>query len=133
MLLLGNLFFGIVFTSFAIVGFVKAKKDIDELAKKFKSKGQDVTIDSEEEKNQIKKEVVGMLEKGLKDAMANTLTKYKFSWFAKNTIPIYCIIAIVVSLLLGILISVFLGIFVFIILVIVGLCYYFILFKKCKY
>ncbi len=133
MLLGGNLFFGIIFPASAILVFFKAKKDIDEVAKKLESKGQDVTIDFEEEKNQIKEEVVETFKKDLKDVTSSTFTKDKFKWFVKITIPIYCIITIIITLLLGLLNNIFLGIFVFIILAIGGLLYYFILSKICKH
>lgn len=55
MLLIGNWFFGIIFTAIAIFGLVKSKKDIDKVAEELRSKGQDVTIDSIEEKEQLKK------------------------------------------------------------------------------
>lgn len=133
MLLTGNLFFGIVFVVSGILVFNKAKKDIDKIADEFKSKGQDVTIDSVEEKEQLKNEVIDDFKNSLKETTKKTFTRDKFKWFVKTTIPIYCGIAIVISFLLGFLINIFLGIFVFIILAIGGLLYYFILSKICKH
>lgn len=133
MLCIGSFFFGIIFTISAILVFIEAKKDIDKIAEELKTKGHDVTIDSKEEKNQIKEEIVGSFKDSFKDVTSNTFTKDKFKWFVKTTIPIYCIITIIISLLLGFLINIILGIFVFILLAIGGLLYYFILSKICKH
>lgn len=133
MLLTGNLFFGIIFVVSGILVFNKAKKDIDKISDELKSKGQDVTIDSVEEKEQLKTEFVDGLKENLKETTKQTFTKDKFRWFVKTTIPIYCVITIIITLLLGLLINIFLGIFVFIILAIGGLLYYFILSKICKH
>jgi hypothetical protein len=131
-LLIGLWYFAIPFISISIFAFIKSKKDIDKIAEELKTKGHDVTIDSVEEKEQLKEEIVGSFKDSFKDVTSNTFTKDKFKWFVKTTIPIYCIITIVITLLLGILINIILGILVFIILSICGLLYYFILSKIFK-
>lgn len=133
LLLIGNFGFGIIFFVLAIFAFVKSKENIDKTAKKLKAKGQDVTIDSVEEKEQLNEEMVGIFKDSLKDVTSSTFMKDRFKWFVKTIIPIYCVMAIILSLLLGALINVFLGLFVFVILIICGLLYYFILSKIFKH
>ena len=53
--------------------------------------------------------------------------------FAKQTIPIYCIIAIVTSLFIMIFVNIFLGIFVSLLLTAIGIFYYYIFSKIFKH
>jgi len=133
MLLFRSWFFGIIFTAMGIFALSKSKKDIDKKAEELKQKGYDVTIDSKEEAEQLKNEVVGTFKAGMDDAIKSTFTKERFNWFLKTSLPIYAFIVIVVSLLLGIFISIFLGVIIFIMLSLGGLVYYYIISKICKH
>lgn len=133
MLLFKIWFFGIIFIFVSIFGYIKATKDIDKIAKELKKQGKDVTINSKEEAIQIKNDFIKELKAGFKESSANTFTKERFKYFFKITIPIYIIIVIIVTLSISVLINIFMGIFIFILLVIIGLLYYLILRKFCKY
>lgn len=133
MILFGNLFFGIVFSSTSIFIFIKIKKDLDEKVEEMQNKGYDLTIDTIEEKELLKKEVIGTIKEEIEDVTSSTFTKDKFKWFVKTTIPIYCVIVVIVSLLLGFLVNALLGFLIFGILIFCGLLYYFILSKIFKY
>lgn len=133
MLLLQNWFFGIIFTATALFAFSKSKKDIDKIAEELKQQGGDVTIDSKEEAEQLKNEVVGTFKDGMNDAISSTFTKNNFKWFIKASLPIYVIVVILVSLLLSIFVNVFLGLFIFGLLTIGGFLYFFILSKIFKH
>ena len=67
MLLFRNWFFGIIFATTAISVFFKFKKSIDKIAEELKNKGQDVTIDSIEEKEQLRKETIEIANKSIGD------------------------------------------------------------------
>lgn len=133
MLLLQNWFFGIIFTATALFAFSKSKKDIDKIAEELKQQGGDVTIDSKEEAEQLKNEVVGTFKDGMNDAISSTFTKNNFKWFIKASLPIYVIVVILVSLLLSTFVNVFLGLFIFGLLTIGGFLYFFILSKIFKH
>lgn len=133
MLLLQSWFFGIIFTSISIFAFFKSKKDIDKIANELKQQGKDVTIDSKEEAEQLKNEVVEDFKDGMNDVISSTFTKNNFKWFIKTSLPIYAIVVIFVSLLLGIFVNVFLGLFIFGLLTIGGFLYFFILSKIFKH
>ena len=133
MLILGDLFFGIIFPLTSIFIFIKLKKDLDKKTEELRNKGYDVTIDSIEEKEQLKKQVITSFKDGVKDVTSSTFTKDKFKWFVKTTIPIYCVIVVIISLLLGLLVNILLGLFIFGILCIGGFLYYLILSKIFKH
>lgn len=132
MLLFRNWFFGIIFVGTSIFTYIKANKDIDKVAEKLKNKGQDVTIDSIEEKEQLKSEVVGIVKDGLKDVTSSTFTKDRYKGFAKATIPIYCVVATIIVILISIFINIFLGLFLLIILGLGGFLYYYLISKLFK-
>jgi len=132
LLLFRDLFFGIIFIGTSIFTYIKANKDIDKVAEELKSKGQDVTIDSVEEQEQIKNEMVGLFKQGLKESTTSTFTKERFKEFAKTTISIYCIVVAVVVIFISIFVNIILGLFVLIILSLGGLLYYYILKKIFK-
>lgn len=133
MLLFGNLFFGIIFIATSIFAYSKAKKDIDKIADELEREGRDVTIDSAEEKEQIKQEVVGTFKDSLEDVTSSTFTKDHFKWFAKTTIPIYCVIVAIIVILISVFVSIFLGLFLLIFLGLVGWLYYYIISKIFKH
>lgn len=132
MLLTGNLFFGIVFTISGILVLNKAKKDIDKVAEELKAKGHDVTIDSVEEKEQIKEEFVGAIKENVKDVTSSVFTEDRYNWFVKTTVPIYCVIVAIIVILISVFVNIFLGLFLLIILSLGGLLYYFLISKICK-
>lgn len=78
MLLIKEWIFGIIFTFMAVFGFIKSKKDIDKIADTLTSQGFDVTIDSKEEKEQLKNEVKSIIGSGFKDVTSSVFTKKKF-------------------------------------------------------
>lgn len=133
LLLFKNIFFGIIFISVSIFSYFKTKKDIDKIAEELKQQGEDVTIDSKEEAEQIKTEFVGTIKDGMNDAISSTFTKNNFKWFVRVGVPFYAIVVILASLLSGIFVSVFLGLFIFGLLTIGGFLYFFILSKIFKH
>lgn len=131
-LLIGWWYFAIPFIGISVFTFVKAKKDIDEIAEELKRKGYDVTIDSVEEKEQLNQEVVGTFKDSLKDVTSSAFTEDKYNWFLKTTIPIYCVIVAIVVVLISVFINIFLGLFLLIILALGGLLYYYLISKLFK-
>lgn len=132
MLLIGNWFFGIIFTAIAIFGLVKSKKDIDKVAEELRSKGQDVTIDSIEEKEQLKNEIIEISKNSINDVTTSVFTKGNYKSFAKTTIPIYCIISTIIVVLISVFINIFFGLFILVILGLCGLLYYYLISKLFK-
>ena len=132
MLLIGNWFFCTIFTAVAIFGLVKSKKDIDKVAEELRSKGQDVTIDSIEEKEQLKNEIKEISKNSINDVTTSVFTKDNYKWFAKSTIPIYCIISVIIVVLISIFVNIFLGLFLLVILGLYGLLYYYLISKLFK-
>lgn len=128
-----NIFFGLIFIATSIFTYVKANKDIDKIADELKSKGQDVTIDSVEEKEQLKNGVSGIFNQSVKDVTSSTFTKDNYKWFIKTTMPIYCIIVAIIVILISIFVNIFLGLFVLIVLGLGGLLYYYLISKLFKY
>lgn len=132
------LFFGLWFFAIAFMGistftFIKSKKEIDKIAEELKQQGKDVTIDSKEEAEQIKKEVSETFKNGMNDVITSTFTKNNFKWFIKMSLPIYAVIVVIISILLGVFVSVFLGLFVFALLAIGGFLYFYVLSKIFKH
>lgn len=132
MLLIGNCFFGIIFTAVATFGLVKSKKDIDRVAEELRSKGQDVTIDSAEEKEQLKNEINEISKNSINDITTSTFNKANYKLFAKSTIPIYCIISAIIVVLISIFVNILLGLFLLVILGLCGLLYYYLISKLFK-
>lgn len=130
-LLFHSWFFGIVFTAGALFTFYDSKKDIDAIEEDLRNQGHD--MDSKEKKEEVRKEFAETIKYGTNDVMTSTFTKKKFKYFAKQTIPIYCIIAVVTSLFIMIFVNIFLGIFVSLLLTAIGIFYYYIVSKICKY
>lgn len=133
LLLFRSWFFGIIFVATGIFSLITSKKDIDSITNKLKKQGYDVTIDSEEEKEQLKKEFVGTLNSNFNEAVSQTFTKDNKKWFMKIFISLYSAITLIISLLLSIFINIFLGLFVFIILLVSGLLYYYLILKIFKH
>lgn len=129
MLLFRSWFFGIIFTATGIFALLNAKKDIDKKAEELKRKGYDVTVDSVEEKEQLKKEVKNTIGAGFKDATSSVFTNESYNWFMKYFKTIYGIILVVVPVLLGIIINKYLGLFIFVLLLLIGMLYYLIITK----
>lgn len=132
MLLIGNYFFGVIFTAVAIFGLVKSKRDIDRVAEELRSKGQDITIDTIEEKEQLKNEIKEISKNSINDVTTSIFTKDNYKWFAKSTIPIYCIISAIIVVLISIFVNIFLGLFLLVILGLCGLLYYYLISKLFK-
>lgn len=130
-LLLRSCFFGITFTVAALLTFFDAKKGIDAIEEDFRKQGHD--MDSESKKKEVRKEFVETMKYGINDAMTSTFTKKNFKYFSKQTIPIYCIIAVVTSLFIIIFVNIFLGIFVSLLLTAIGIFYYYIFSKIFKH
>jgi hypothetical protein len=130
-LLLNSWFFGIVFTAVALFAFYDSKKDIDAIEEDLRNQGHD--MDSESKKEEVRKEFVETIKNSSKDAITSTFTKKKFKYFVKQTIPIYCFIAVVTSLLIMIFVNIFLGIFVALLLTAIGVFYYYIISKIFKH
>ena len=90
-------------------------------------------MDSKEKKEEVRKEFVETIKNGFNDVKTSTLTKEHFKGFAKQTIPIYCIIAIVTSLFIMIFVNIILRIFVSLLLTAIGIFYYYIFSKIFKH
>lgn len=129
-LLFHSWFFGIVFTAGALFAFYDSKKDIDAIEEDLRKQGHD--MDSESKKEEVRKEFAETMKNGFNDVKTSTLTKEHFKGFAKQTIPIYCIIAVVTSLFIMIFVNIFLGIFVSLLLTAIGIFYYYIFSKIFK-
>ena len=132
LLLFRDIFFGLIFIATSVFTYFKANKDIDKIADELKSQGKDVSIDSIEEKEQLKKEVVGIFKDNLKDVTSATFTKERFNGFVKTSLSIYSIVVIIIVALISIFINIFLGLFLLIILVLGGLLYYYLISKLFK-
>lgn len=132
MLLIGNYFFGVIFTAVAIFGLVKSKRDIDRVAEELRSKGQDITIDTIEEKEQLKNEIKEISKNSINDVTTSIFTKDNYKWFVKSTIPIYCIISAIIVVLISIFVNILLGLFLLVILGLCGLLYYYLISKLFK-
>lgn len=130
-LLFHSWFFGIVFTAVALFTFYDSKKDIDAIEKDLRNQGHD--MDSKEKKEEVRKEFAETMKDGFNDVKTSTLTKEHFKGFAEQTIPIYCIIAIVTSLFIMIFVNIILGIFVSLLLTAIGIFYYYIFSKIFKH
>lgn len=130
-LLLHAWFFGIICTVMALYTFYDSKKDIDAIEEELKKQGHD--MDSKEKKEEVRKEFAETMKNGFNDVKTSTLTKENFKWFSKSTIPLYCIIAVVVSLFIMIFVNIFLGIFILLLLTVFGLFYYYIISKIFKH
>lgn len=130
-LLFHSWFFGIVFTAVALFAFYDSKKDIDAIEEDLRNQGHD--MDSKEKKEEVRKEFAETMKNGFNDVKTSTLTKEHFKGFAKQTIPIYCIIAIVTSLFIMIFVNIILGIFVLLLLTAIGIFYYYIFSKIFKH
>ena len=133
LLLFRDLFFGIIFVGISIFIYIKENKEIDKIAKELKNKGQDVTIDSIEEKEQLINEIITLFKQGFMESATSTFTKYNYKVFVKTTIPIYCIVVAIVVTFISIFINIFLGLFLLIILLLSGLLYYYLLKKIFKH
>lgn len=130
-LLFHSWFFGIIFTAIGLFSFSKAKKDIDAIEEDLRNQRHD--MDSKEKKEEVRKEFAETMKYGINDVAKSTFTKNNFKYFAKQTIPIYCIIAVVTSLFIMIFVNIFLGIFVSLLLTIIGIFYYYIFSKIFKH
>lgn len=130
-LLFHSWFFGIVFTAGALFTFYDSKKNIDAIEDDLKKQGHDMY--SKEKKEEVRKEFAETIKNGFNDVKTSTLTKEHFKGFAKQTIPIYCIIAIVTSLFIMIFVNIILGIFVSLLLTAIGIFYYYIFSKIFKH
>jgi len=131
-LLIGLWYFTIPFIGISIFGFIKSKKDIDKIAEKLKNKGHDVTIDSDEEKEQLKKEIAETFKDKFKESTSTIFTKDRYNWFIKISITIYCITAAIIVLLICFFINILLGLFLLIISTLVGFLYYYLISKLFK-
>lgn len=123
----------VLFISISLFGFYKAKKDIDAKANELQKKGQDVTIDSKEELKEVAEEVANSINARFDVAKKTTFTKESYQWFLKATIPIYSVIVILVTLLIAIFINVIFALILLILLTLLGVLYYKMIKKICRY
>lgn len=128
-LVLGQWLFSVAFIAAAIFILVKSKKQIDAVAEKLKEQGKDVTIDSQEELEEVVSGVTTDMATKFKETAQETFTEDHFKQFTKKTLPIYSVIGVVVSVVLGIVIDPAMGIFVFALLAAIGVFYYCVLLK----
>lgn len=123
----------IPFILFSLCGFVIAKKDIDKIAKELKKKGYDVTIDSKEEIEDISKEMIEKMGTNFEVSKKNTFKKEHYNVFFKISIPIYSIIVILTTLLIAIFTNFIFALILFLAEILLGILYYKIVKKICKY
>lgn len=128
-LILGKWFFSILFAAAAGLIFTKSNKRIDQIAQDLSEKGQDVTIDSPEELKEVMTGVTDEMKDNFLQSAQETFTHNNLRHFTKVTLPIFCVLGIVVSLGLGLAVSKVLGLFVLFLFVILGVLYYFVLLK----
>lgn len=125
-------FFGIIFTSMSILGFLKSKKDIDAISIELKKQGKDVTIDSKEEAKELVNDFSKIVQEKFEDSKKSVFVKSSFKWFFKITLPIYIIISVICSII-GFIINIILGIVITFITIAIGIFFYYIINKICKY
>ena len=123
----------IPFIAISSFAFYKSKKDIDAIANELQKKGQDVTIDSKEELKEVAEEVSNSINAGFEEVKKATFTKESYQWFLKATIPIYSVIVILVTLLIAIFINVIFALILLILLTLLGVLYYKMIKKICRY
>lgn len=129
-LLFHSWFFGISFTIVAFLIFYDAKKDIDAIEKDLKKHGHD--MDSKEKKEEVRREYNQILKNTINDLTTSVFTHKNSKDFAKNTLPIYCIITLITSLFFIIAVNIVLGLFILLLFVGIGVFYYYIISKICK-
>ncbi len=125
--------FAAAFLGSAAFLYIKGNRDIDAIAEKQKQQGKDVTIDSREELHTVVSDATGTMKTDFQQVGQETFTKANTRHFAKTTLPIYCVLTLVLSVLLGTVAHPVLGIGVFLLLAAGGALYYvFVLFLLPK-
>lgn len=121
--------FSILFAAAAVFAFIKENKRIDGIAQQLAEKGQDVTIDSPEELKEVMTGVTDEMKTSFQKSAEETFTASNFRHFTKLTLPIFCVLGVVVSLALGFAVGKAMGIFVFVLFTAIGVFYYCVLLK----
>lgn len=121
---------GIIFIISSIMCFIKMKMDIDKVEKSLKETGN--YDNTKETKKEARAEFVNELKKGWEDSKNSVFTKDNYKHFVKTTLPIYCIITLVVSGLLAYGANLILGLIVGVICIISGLLFYGFVSLICK-
>lgn len=133
MFLIHDYIMAIPFLLVSVLSFFIAKKDIDKISEELKEKGNDVTIDSKEELENITKGVIDEVKKDFKESSENTFTKEKYNWFLKTTVPIYCIITLFITLIVAVFVNVIFALVLLVISILLGIMFYKVVKKICKY
>lgn len=128
LLLIKFYFFGLLFILISVFGFLKSKKDIDNIEKELLKNSNYNPNDKT-----VVKEFTREVGEKFIDVTSSSFTKNKFKNFIKVSLPIYIIISAITATLISIFINIFLGIFILIILILSGLFYYIIVSKICKH
>lgn len=128
LLLIKSYFFGLLFILISVFGFLKSKKDIDNIEKELLKNSNYNPNDKT-----VAKEFTREVGEKFIDVTSSSFTKNKFKNFIKVSLPIYIIISAITAILISIFINIFLGIFILIILILSGLFYYIIVSKICKH
>ena len=124
-----NILSGIFLIIFISIGYNVGKRPIDKIEKELKQNQEYVNTDSKE----VQKEFIKSIGEGWNDAKKSTFTKDNFKNFAKRTIPLYCIITVIIFFLISFFINIILGLFILGILILCGFIYYWIVYKICKW
>ena len=133
MFLIHDYIMAIPFILISVLSFFIAKKDIDNISEELKEKDNDVTIDSKEGLENITKEVIDEVKKDFKESNKNTFTKKNYNCFLKTTVPIYCIITLLITLIVAVFVNVIFALVLFFGLTLLGIIFYKVVKKICKY
>lgn len=124
-----NILFGILFVFFGSFSYIKGKKDIDKIEEELRQNDKEyINTDPKE----VQKKFIKDVENRWNDVKQSTFTKTNFKKFVKETIALYCIIAIITFLLISFLLNIVLGLVILVIFVLCGFIFYWIVSKICK-
>lgn len=124
--------FSILFIAAAVFIFVKGNKQIDAIAQKLKEQGKDVEIDSVEELKEVVSGVSDEFKTGFKESAQTTFTEEHIKKLIKWTLPIYCVLGVLMYVLLSAVAGKVIGRLVFLIFVVGAILFYGLLLMLAK-
>ena len=124
--------FSILFIAAAVFIFVKGNKQIDAIAQKLKGQGKDVEIDSVEELKEVASSVSDEFKTGFKESAQGTFTEEHIKKLIKWTLPIYCVLGVLMYVLLSAVAGKVIGRRVFLIFVVGAILFYGLLLMLAK-
>ena len=117
LLLIKFYFFGLLFILISVFGFLKSKKDIDNIEKELLKNSNYNPNDKT-----VVKEFTREVGEKFIDVTSSSFTKNKFKNFIKVSLPIYIIISAITATLISIFINIFLGLSSEIYGIVEGIC-----------